>query len=254
MARTILVLSGKGGSGKTTVAANLATVLNDLGKTVVVVDGNLTTPNLGLHLGTDLDSVTLHDVLKGQADLLDAMKITPEGLRVLPASISLDDLKGLNPDELGPSLSPLHDQVDYIIIDGAAGLGREALAGLKAADEVLVVTNPEIPAVTDALKVVKLAEEAGVEVTGVVVNRIKGKAHELTRDDIYSILDTPVLAEIPEDDAVAKAISKGRPITAFSPDSPAALEIRSLAGSFVGQRVQLPFWHRLKNFFLGKPF
>jgi septum site-determining protein MinD len=253
MARTILVLSGKGGSGKTTVAANLATVLNDLGKTVVVADGNLTTPNLGLHLGTELDALTLHDVLKGQADILDAMKITPSGLRVLPASVSVDDLKGLDPDQLGPSLSPLHDQVDYIIIDGAAGLGNEALAGLKAADEVIVVTNPEIPAVTDALKVIKLAEEAGVEVTGIVVNRVKGKRHELTNEDITSLLDEPILAEIPEDDAVAKAISRGEPVTMFSPNSSAALDMRNLAGSFVGQRIQLPFWTRLKNMILGRP-
>jgi len=250
MARTILVLSGKGGSGKTTVATNMATALAQLGKNVALVDGNLTTPNVGLHLGLPVDGLTIHDVIKKEADLLDAIHILPSGLRVVPGSISTDDLKGLNADELGPSLKML-SELDYVIIDGAAGIGREALAGMKAADEVIVVTNPEIPAVTDALKVVRLAEEAGLEVTGLVVNRIKGKKHELSREDIYSLIDVPVIAEIPEDEKIAKSISEGDALVTLWPESKASLELRNLASSFVGRSVQVPWYRRILNSLFG---
>ncbi|MCK5333089.1 MAG: AAA family ATPase, partial [Candidatus Aenigmarchaeota archaeon] len=173
MTRVIAVSSGKGGVGKTTMTSNLGVALNDFGQKAVVVDTNLTTPNLGFHLGVPLYPKTLHDVMKGEASIDDATYIHPSGLKVIPAGISMADLKSTNPKNLSKAVISLVGDHDVVLLDSAAGLGKESMAGIHAADELLVVTNPQLPAVTDALKAIKVSEEEGTKVIGVVLNKIK---------------------------------------------------------------------------------
>src|SRR3989304_6568510 len=94
MTRTILVTSGKGGVGKTMVTSNLAYNLSQLGHSVIAMDANLTTPNLGLHFGLHLAPKNLHDVLKGKAKLHQATYNHPLGFKVIPAGMSVNDLVG----------------------------------------------------------------------------------------------------------------------------------------------------------------
>jgi len=200
MTRIIAIVSGKGGVGKTTFVANLGTALAGMGKDVIVLDANLTTPNLGIHLGVPLFPVTLHDVLKGRAHIRDAIYDHESGLRVVPAGISLRDLRGVDAKDLPTALLDLLGHADIILLDAAAGLGREALASIEAADEMIIITNPDLPSVTDALKAVKLAEQLGTRTLGVVINRVTGARHEMRREDIVGMLDDiELLSEIPED-------------------------------------------------------
>jgi MinD-like ATPase involved in chromosome partitioning or flagellar assembly len=113
-----------------------------------------------------------------------------------------------------------------------------------------LVTNPELPAVTDALKAARLAEEVGTKVSGVVVNRVTGKSHELTRSDIINMLDTELLAEIPEDMAVQESISKRVPVLHSKPSSRPSQEIRRLAARLVGEEYTLkyPWYKRMFSF------
>lgn len=235
MTRVIVCTSGKGGVGKTALVSNLATALTELGQDVVAVDANLTTPNLGLHLGLHLAPKTLHDVLRGKAKLKNATYPHPLGFKIVPASMSVNDLKGVDVGILPEVTLNLLGKADFIVMDCAAGLGREAVGAITAADEVLLVTNPDLPSVADALKTIKVAEELNKKVIGVVVNRIKGKWHELTKSEIEEMLGMPVLAEIPEDKNVSKSIAIKRPIVDYDPHSPAAVEIRRLAHSLVGR-------------------
>ncbi len=245
MTRIITIMGGKGGAGKTTVVANLGSALAEMGKDVIVIDANLTTPNLGLHLGVPLFPVTLHDVLKGKAKINEAIYKHESGLRIIPAGLSMKDLKGVDARDLPSAILDLLGNAEIIIIDAAAGLGREALSALEAADELILITNPELPAVTDALKAAKLAEEVGARVSGVIVNRASGKRHEMTREEISSMLDAEILAEIPEDIAVQKAIGSRMPVVQHSPRSPASSEIKRLASRIAGReyRAKQP-WHK----------
>ncbi len=161
MVRVIVVSSGKGGVGKTTAVSNLAAALAGFGKKVVVIDANLTTSNLGLHFGVPLNRPTLQDVLKRKARLEQAIWTHPAGFKVIPADISVSKVMSAKPNQLLSVLNRILSDADFVLIDSAAGLCQEALAALKAADEVLVVTNPELPALTDALKLIKFAEEYG---------------------------------------------------------------------------------------------
>ena len=100
MAKLITITSGKGGVGKTTTAINIAAALNAQGKEVVVLDANLTTPNIGLHLGAPIVPVSLNHVLLGKAKLSDAIYEHESGTKIIPSSLSVKELKRLNHGKL----------------------------------------------------------------------------------------------------------------------------------------------------------
>ncbi|MBI4174544.1 MAG: AAA family ATPase, partial [Candidatus Aenigmarchaeota archaeon] len=128
MTRIIAVVSGKGGVGKTTMVANIGTALSKMGKNVIILDANLTTPSLGMHMGVPLYPVTLHDVLKGRANIKDAVYKHESGVKIVPAGISLRDMRGVDSKDLPNALLDLLGSAEIILLDAAAGLGRETLA------------------------------------------------------------------------------------------------------------------------------
>ena len=235
MTRIISVLSGKGGVGKTTLVSNLGASLVKRGKNVIILDGNVTTPNLSLHLGIPFYPVTLHDVLNKKAPIEAAIYHHESGLRIIPASLSYEAVKDIDMEKFQATLLKLLGKADIVIVDAAAGLGREALAAINVADDLIVVTNPELPAVTDALRTIKIAEEKGTKVLGVVVNRIRGLRHELSLNEIKSILEVPIIAAVPEDLAVPRSIAKRLPVVHHKPKSKASLEFQRLAAKIVGE-------------------
>ncbi len=252
MTRLISCISAKGGVGKTTLVANLAAALADFGENTIAMDANLTTPNLGLHLGMHLAPNTLHHVLKKQASLKDSIYPHRYGFKVIPASLNVNDLKDVDPATLPEVSFSLLGKADYILLDCAAGIGREALSGLASSDEVLIVTNPTIPAVTDALKVLRIAQNSNMKILGAVVNRVTGNAHELTLRQVSEVLGVPIVASIPEDLNITKSIHEKKLIYEYSPNSPAAIEIRRLAAwmtgrEYIPQQQTSSFWQRFVN-------
>lgn len=234
MTRTILITSGKGGVGKTTLTSNLAVALSYIGNSVVAIDANLTTPNLGIHAGLHLAPNTLHDVLRGNKTVRDATYPHPTGVSFIPASMSLQDLENVEIGRLPEVTMSLAGKADFVLVDSAAGLGREATAAIQAVDEVLIVTNPDLPSVADALKTANVAKQLNKKIIGVVVNRIKGRGHEMAREDVEGMIGCPVIAEIPEDAAIPQSISQKNPLLSYDGTSPAAYEIRSLAYQLSG--------------------
>ena len=243
MAKIISVISGKGGVGKTTTVSNLGAALVKRGKNVIVIDGNITTPNLSLHLGIPFYPITLHDVLKRKTPIEAAIYEHSSGMKIIPASLSADAVKDIKIEKLEGALLNLLGRADVILIDSAAGLGREALTAMKIADEIIVVTNPDLPSVTDALRTIKLAEESGTKVSGVVINRVKGKKHELSISEIKSMLNVPVLTIVPEDSSVPKSIKKRKPVIHHKPNSRASTAFKKLAAKILGE----PFKEKKKK-------
>ncbi len=246
MSRVIAIISGKGGVGKTTITANLASLLASKGKDVVAIDANFTTPNLSIHLGMPFVSPTIHDVLKGNARLWEALHYHPSGLKVVAGGLANEDNHGLDPRSLSYFVSSMKGSADYIFIDAAAGLGREAMSAIEAADDIIVVVNPELPSVLDALKTIKLARRMGKHVLGAVVNRRAHEGHELSNEDIADFLDVPILEEIPEDSAVRHAIREKNPVVHHKSHSRASRRLYRLASLIAGEdfEPELKWYHR----------
>jgi septum site-determining protein MinD len=235
MGRCILLTSGKGGVGKTTLTSNLAAILSKMGYETLAIDANFTDPNLGIHLGTHLVTKTLHDVLRGDEKLENVIYTHPLGFKVIPGSLSINALKNINYKKLSSIILKLLSKFDFILLDSAAGLGEETMSAMDSVGEVLVVTNPDLPSVTDAFKTIKYAEKKNKKVIGVVLNRVKKTQYELNEKELSEMFGVPIIGSVPEDISIAKSIHKKIPVVNIDSNSPAAKEIRKIAHKIVGK-------------------
>jgi septum site-determining protein MinD len=248
MARIIVINSGKGGVGKTTTAINLGASLNKLDKEVIIVDANLNTPNVGLQLGAPIVPVTLNHVLKGKANIEDAIYEHSSGIKIVPSSLSIKELTKFNTKKIPEIVRKLSKLCDFVIIDSAAGFGEEVIAVLEVADEIIIVTNPEMPAVTDALKAVKVAREMGKEVNGVIVTRHRDAKYEMPLSSVRSMLETQIIGVIPEDKAVKEALNLRDAVVHTHPKSKVSRKYHEIAQRISGEKV------KEEKGFLGKIF
>jgi MinD-like ATPase involved in chromosome partitioning or flagellar assembly len=135
-------------------------------------------------------------------------------------------------------LRELPTKIEFLLIDAPGGLRRETVAALRSGREVLLVAVPEIATVSNVMKTRLIAEFLGLTPIGIVLNRVRREEFELTRDEIKHIMDLPVLAEIPEDEEVKKALNQGKILVQASPRSPASKAIEGLARKLAKMRVR----------------
>jgi len=240
MTRIIGVVSGKGGVGKTTLVANLGAALASYyKKRVIIVDCNVTTSHLGLYLGMYYHPISLNQVLRGEAEMDDAIyDYSIPGLKIIPASLSLDELKGTDIGELKYRIKDLFGKADIIFLDSAPGLGKEGMATLRASDEVLFITTPFVPHVLDVIKCHLIAKEVGAKPLGLVINMSGEGRHELSPKDIENLVELPVISIIPRDKHILRSLASKIPVIDLNPNSPASKEIRKLAGILMGEEYR----------------
>lgn len=235
MAKIYGIISGKGGVGKSTSAINIAAALNSLGENVIVVDANLSTPNIGLHLGAPIVPVTLNHVLNNKADVSDAIYEHASGLKILPSSISIKELRSIRHEKLVNVTEQLKKLSEYIILDSSAGLGRETESVINAADEIILVTQAEMPAVTDTLKTAKLSEQFNKKIKGFIVTRHRGRKTEMPLSNITDMLDLPLLGVVPEDKNIQKSLALKNPIICTHPKSKASRAYKEIAKKLLSE-------------------
>lgn len=244
------VISAKGGVGKTTVVSNVGALLvKEFGKKVLVIDGNITTPTLGIHLGILSQEKTLDDVLEGILDFHQATYIHPCGLHIVPASLYVRNGYP-DPEKLKERLLEVKDSYDVILIDGAAGIGREVISTIQASDGVLVVTNPEMTSIVAAIKAIKIAKSLGIPILGITVNKATKEKHELKIPDIEELCETKVISTIPFDKKIPQSIKKMTPVVLYEGNSSSCSAFKSLAAHLIGEEYQKEtFWKRLRRMF-----
>jgi septum site-determining protein MinD len=233
MKKLIVITSGKGGVGKTTTAINLGAAMNYFDQDVLVIDGNITTPNIGIHLNCPEVPINLHHVLLGKADAFEAVYEHKSGMKIMPSSLSIKDLKKIHPETMKYYKDDFKKISDYVIIDSAAGLGNDALSLMQMADEIIIVTNPEMPALTDALKAIKMAEQMKKPVLGVIVTRVRRNDFEMQPDTVREMLEVPILGMVPEDISVQKSLNMKDAVVHTHPKSKASRAYKEIAAKLL---------------------
>ncbi|MDO8517178.1 MAG: cell division ATPase MinD [Nanoarchaeota archaeon] len=256
MARVITIISGKGGVGKTTTAINLGACLNCLDKEVIIVDANLNTPNIGINLGAPIVPITLNHVLKDKANVEDAIYEHHSGTKIMPSSLSVKELTKFNTKKLPAVTNKLRKISDFVIFDSAAGFGEEVIDAISIADEIIIVTNPEMPAVTDALKAVKVAKNMGKDVRGVIVTRHKNEKYEMSLASIKAMLEVPIIGVIPEDKSIKESVARRDAVIHTHPKSKASKKYHEIAFKISGnakeKKKKKGFWSKFISSFIPK--
>lgn len=236
--RKIAILSGKGGVGKTTTSVNLGIALARLGRGTTLLDANFSTPDVAMHVGIPIGTPTLHHVLAGSSQLNNATHLHYSGLRIIPSSTAFSDIKKARYEKFNDIIELINS--DFLLMDCGAGLARDVERVIENSDEVLIVTNPEWPSITNALKCVMMAEELRKPVLGVVLNRVRNAQLEPAVKQVEAILDKPILTAVPDDDKVRMSIATKNPIVISYPQSDVALAYQKLAHDLAGIHFSPP--------------
>lgn len=233
MKKVFVVTSGKGGVGKTTTAINLGAAMNYFGKNVLIVDANLSTPNIGIHLGSPEVPINLNHVMSDNAGVFEAIYEHDSGMKILPSSLSINDLDKIKPSKLKNFKNDFKEVSDIVIIDSAAGLNEEAKSAIEMADELVIVTNADMLAITDALKAIKVAEKMKKDIRGVIVTKVKKDKIEMTPDLVKNMLEVPILGMIPEDDYVRHSLNSKDAVVHVYPKSRSARAYKEIAAKML---------------------
>jgi len=237
--RTIVIASGKGGVGKSNVAANLAVALGERGARVLLVDADLSQANLDLLLGVH-PRFDLQHLLSGEKTPEEIVVQGPAGVKLVPAASGVPELTELDDyrrECLLRGLSQLEADVDLVLIDTASGVSKQTTAFCLAADDVAVVTTPEMPAFSDAYALIKLLQSQGATRAPHLLANMVSSAEEAeeTAHRIRLVarrflqLELDSWGFIPFDPSVPRAVRRQEPVVTAFPKSPAALAYRALA-------------------------
>lgn len=238
-ARVMAVTSGKGGVGKTSLVLNLALAMAERGQRTVILDADLGLANINIMLGCE-PVYTLWDVVEHRVTLKETLQNAPHGVRIIPGGSGITELARLDSVEIShiiEGFQELEGECDWLLIDTSAGISDSVLAFVLAADEALVVTNPEPPALADAYGLIKAVwEQDGRVALKLVMNRSQSREQGVrmgTRliDLAGKALGQPVefLGQVTEDSVVARSVIRQVPFFQAYPHSEASADVGEIA-------------------------
>lgn len=246
LGKVFVIASGKGGVGKSTVAANLGVALCKLSKKVLLIDMDEGLRSLDLILGVSSHTVfDVSDIVNGNCSVNQAVipcKIC-QNLYLLPAPVNVNSIR--NPKLMKSLCKQLSKYFDFILIDSPAGVGNGFLNAVTSADNALVVVNPDPVSVRDGAYVARLLRKNKINNIRLIVNKLesrlikRGIYHNL--DEIIDSTAIQLIAAIPNDPLIVKSSSKGEILE----NSISTLAFERLAKRLLGQTVLLP---NIRNF------
>jgi len=254
MTKVMVITSGKGGVGKTTITANLGIALAKLGKKVLTVDADIGLRNLDMILGLENRIVyDILDVLEGRVDFSKALVKDKRGLSLwlLPAN-QTKNKDAVDKDKWAKLMESIKEtnEFDYVLIDSPAGIERGFQIAVLPADTAIVVVNPEVSSVRDADRVIGLLENMGKKDYFLVVNRIRWEAVKkgemLSVEDLVDILKAPLLGVVPEEQKLVDFTNKGDPIV-LEESYDASKAIMDMARRITGESVPIKYYGDKKS-------
>lgn len=254
MTRVIVITSGKGGVGKTTMAANIGTALALMGKKVLTIDADIGLRNLDMILGLENRIVyDIVDVVEGRVLPEKAFVKDKRGLSLylLPAA-QTKNKDAVKPEQMVDIVEKVKDNFDYILIDSPAGIEGGFKTASAPATEVIVVVNPDVSSVRDADRIIGLLESMEKNDIKLVINRIKlhqvKKGEMLSVEDIEEILQIPKIGIVPDEEKLVDFTNKGEPIV-LNESFAAAKAIKNIAKRLEGENVPFTELEEKKGFF-----
>lgn len=242
--RVLTVTSGKGGVGKTTTTANIGAALASEGRSVVLIDADIGLRNLDLVLGLENRIVyDLVDLIEGTCRMRQAMIRDKrlENLYLIPAAQSRDK-SAVSAEQMVELCAELRKEFDFILIDSPAGIEQGFRNSIAGADEVIVVTNPEVSSVRDADRIIGLVEAAELPTPRLILNRVDpglvARGEMMSLEDVTDILAIPVLGIVPQDETIVTSTNRGEP-AAMDPNSRAGKAFRNIGARILDDSVPI---------------
>ncbi|CAH1203225.1 Flagellum site-determining protein YlxH [Paenibacillus allorhizoplanae] len=246
--RIITVTSGKGGVGKSNFTLNFALSLQSLGYKVLVFDADIGLANIDVLMGVS-STYSLYHLLKKDKTIWEIIQKGSNDLEFIAGGSGFNDLLRLTEEELdyfAEQVMQLNGYVDFIIFDTGAGLSKETLKFILAAEEAIVVTTPEPTSITDAYAIIKMVNSMGHDVSfKLVINRVTdAREGKQTADKISLVakqflnIHIPTLGFVDDDPVVSKAVKRQIPFSIAFPYSTATKSIKTLTDNYIkGYRV-----------------
>jgi len=245
MGKAIVLTSGKGGVGKSTATANLGTALAMLGQNVVVVDADVGLRNLDVIMGLESRVVyTSMDVIDGTCDINRALvkDWRVKNLNLLAAS-QKHNKSDIQPEQMKKVGIQLKAECDYVLIDSPAGIEWGFRTAAAGAEEALIVTTPEVPAVRDADRTIGLLQNMGISNMHLIINRLSPRMVKagdmMNQQDVIDLLGISLIGVVPEDSAIVVSTNCGLPL-AHNHYSPAGEAYNRIARRLEGEEVPIP--------------
>jgi septum site-determining protein MinD len=246
----IVITSGKGGVGKTTITANVGSALASMGKRVALVDGDTGLRNLDVLMGLENRVVyNLIDVLEEKCSLKQALIKDKryEELFLLPTA-QFRDKKDITPEQMLDLINQLRSLFDYILIDCPAGIEQGFENAVISADRAIVVINPEVTSIRDADRVIGKLEEKGFNDIKLIINRIDYEMVKngdmLSVEDIVDILNIKLIGIVINDRAITISTNRGEPIV-LNGNSKIGECLKKIAMRIIGDEI--PFESNVEN-------
>ncbi|TDT50594.1 MinD/ParA family protein [Fonticella tunisiensis] len=242
--RVITVSSGKGGVGKTNLVINLASSLKKRGMKVAVLDADFGMANVDILYGINAE-YSIYDILHNNKEINEVMVLTDDGIVVIPGGSGIKELSELDADmrkKLIKEFEKLHD-IDILLVDTGAGMSSTVLNFIEVADVVVIVTNSEPTALTDAYSLIKVVLKGNINSNiNVVINRARNiKDARDTFDKLKRTVDAFIgreikyLGYIPDDQKVGQAVREQKPFIITYPRCEASICIHKISSELLGK-------------------
>lgn len=266
--RVITITSGKGGVGKTTFTINFAIALSQLGQRVFIIDADLGTANVDVLLNLQ-PKYNLTHLISREKELLDIIVEGPGGVYLVPGGSGLQNLADMEEWQFNrviTSLQNLEQYADIILIDTGAGLGKNVINFVLAADNIIIITTPEPHSITDAYAMMKVLDEHNLRISPhLVLNRVESlrEYHDVSNKMTHVVnrflnLKLLPLGYIFEDTVIPRANRRLEQFVLQYPDAAAARCVKSIAGRYLDPEREYShnqaaagrgFFHKIRDLF-----
>ncbi|MBO8159368.1 MinD/ParA family protein [Thermosyntropha sp.] len=246
--RVVAVSSGKGGTGKSTLALNISITLALHGKNVILLDADMGLANIDIMLGI-VPQYNIYHMIQGKKTLREIILSHPSGIDIIPGGSGISELANLSKEQLKRvliELGTLDGEYDFMIIDTGAGISDNVMSFLLASDDVLVVATPEPTSITDAYGIVKgLSQNRFKGNLFLVVNRVADSREGVLVAEKFRLvcqkflnLDIKVLGYVTNEPMVQEAIKRQKSFIQVFPQSVATRNIYEISEKLVLQTCE----------------